>query len=159
MTISLTCMMGCGKSTVGRALAKRLGRPFVDLDEELVKRAGKSIPAIFAEEGEAGFRARETALLDEFSRESGLVLATGGGVVTRPENRPLLRRNSRVIRLERPLEQLATDGRPLSQTRSVLALACEREHLYRAWAEGSVQVTEPKETARRIEALLWEESE
>lgn len=159
MNVALIGMPGCGKSTVGRALAERLGRPFVDLDEELVKRAGKSIPTIFAEEGEAGFRARETALLDEFSRESGLVIATGGGVVTRPENRPLLRRNSRVIRLERLLEQLATDGRPLSQTRSVLALACEREHLYRAWAEGTVQVTEPKETARRIEALLWEESE
>ncbi len=95
-------------------------------------------------------------MLDDFSRESGLVLATGGGVVTRPENRPLLRRNSRIVRLRRPLDELPTEGRPLSQSRGTMALAREREPLYAAWAELSVDVTEPGETAEAIIRLLKE---
>ncbi len=156
MNLALIGMPGSGKSTVGRALAARLGRSFIDLDEELVKRAGKPIPAIFAEEGEAAFRSLETAVLDGFSKESGLVLATGGGVVTRPENRPLLRRNSRIVRLRRPLDELPTEGRPLSQSKGTMALAREREPLYAAWAELTVDVTEPEETAKTIIRLLKE---
>ncbi|MBQ3865157.1 MAG: AAA family ATPase, partial [Clostridia bacterium] len=154
MNIALIGMPGCGKSTVGRALAKLLDRPFIDLDEELVKQTGKDIPTIFAKEGESGFRARETDVLNEFSKESGLVLATGGGVVTRPENRDLLRRNSRIIRLTRPLEELAVEGRPIFLTNSLPALARERETLYQTWAEASVPVTDPEKTAEKIKALL-----
>lgn len=89
--IFLVGMMGAGKSTVGRCLAKRLGMDFVDLDEELERRCGVSIPFIFREEGEEGFRRRESALIEEFTRAKGLVVATGGGAVTQEKNRTLLK--------------------------------------------------------------------
>ena len=158
MNVALIGMPGCGKSTVGRALAARLGRSFVDLDEELTKRAGKSIPAIFDEEGEEAFRRMETAVLTDFAKESGLVLATGGGVVTRPENRPLLRQNSRTVRLRRPLDELPTEGRPLSQSVGTVRLALEREPLYAAWADFAVDLAGPEETADEIIRLLKEDS-
>ncbi len=89
--IFLVGMMGAGKSTVGRCLAERLGMDFVDLDEELERRCGVSIPFIFREEGEEGFRRRESALIEEFTRAKGLVVATGGGAVTQEKNRTLLK--------------------------------------------------------------------
>lgn len=89
--IFLVGMMGAGKSTVGRCLAERMGMDFVDLDEELERRCGVSIPFIFREEGEEGFRRRESALIEEFTRAKGLVVATGGGAVTQEKNRTLLK--------------------------------------------------------------------
>lgn len=89
--IFLVGMMGAGKSTVGKCLAERLGMDFVDLDEELERRCGVSIPFIFREEGEEGFRRRESALIEEFTRAKGLVVATGGGAVTQEKNRTLLK--------------------------------------------------------------------
>lgn len=89
--IFLVGMMGAGKSTVGKCLAERLGMDFVDLDEELECRCGVSIPFIFREEGEEGFRRRESALIEEFTRAKGLVVATGGGAVTQEKNRTLLK--------------------------------------------------------------------
>ncbi|WP_251569781.1 shikimate kinase [Parasutterella muris] len=89
--IFLVGMMGAGKSTVGRCLAERLGMDFVDLDEELERRCGVLIPFIFREEGEEGFRRRESALIEEFTRAKGLVVATGGGAVTQEKNRTLLK--------------------------------------------------------------------
>lgn len=89
--IFLVGMMGAGKSTVGKYLAERLGMDFVDLDEELERRCGVSIPFIFREEGEEGFRRRESALIEEFTRAKGLVVATGGGAVTQEKNRTLLK--------------------------------------------------------------------
>ncbi len=88
--IVLVGMPGSGKTTVGRELAKRLGRRFVDCDHEIEARTGVKIPTIFEIEGEEGFRRRETQTLDALTHESGLVLATGGGAVIRPENRALL---------------------------------------------------------------------
>lgn len=89
--IFLVGMMGAGKSTVGKCLAERLGMDFIDLDEELERRCGVSIPFIFREEGEEGFRRRESALIEEFTRAKGLVVATGGGAVTQEKNRTLLK--------------------------------------------------------------------
>lgn len=89
--IFLVGMMGAGKSTVGKSLAECLGMDFVDLDEELERRCGVSIPFIFREEGEEGFRRRESALIEEFTRAKGLVVATGGGAVTQEKNRTLLK--------------------------------------------------------------------
>jgi shikimate kinase len=88
--IVLVGMPGSGKTTVGRDLAKRLGLRFVDTDHEIEARTGVKIPTIFEIEGEDGFRKRETQTLDDLTRESNMVLATGGGAVIRPENRALL---------------------------------------------------------------------
>lgn len=150
MNIALIGMAGCGKTTVGTELARRLGRKFVDMDEEIVKRAGKSIPDIFAEDGEEVFRSLETQVLRELAPQSALVIATGGGVVTRERNLPLLRKNSRIVRLLRPVEELSSDGRPLSQKYTPSQLAMEREPLYNSWKEIAINVTEPAETAECI---------
>ncbi len=158
--IALIGMPGCGKSRVGAALAAKLSRRFVDMDEEIVSRAGKSIPDIFRFEGEAGFRARETAVLRDVSKESGLILATGGGVVTRSENRPLLRRNSRIVWLDRDISGLAKEGRPLSQSRPIEELAAERLPLYAAWADERIEMAEtPEETAEKVLRALRGEEE
>ncbi len=86
VNIILTGFMGTGKSTVGRLLAQRLQRPFLDMDKLIEERAGRPISAIFADEGENGFRDLERRLVEELSGRSGLVIATGGGVVLNPDN-------------------------------------------------------------------------
>ena len=91
--------MGAGKSTLGRLLADMLGKTFVDSDRVIEERAGADIPWIFDLEGESGFRQRELQVLEDLTRETGLVLATGGGAVTRPENRQVLAARGTVIYL------------------------------------------------------------
>lgn len=112
--IVLIGMPGCGKSTIGALLSEKLGRKFVDTDLEIQKIANKSIPEIFAQDGEAVFRQLESDVLQHFGKESSLVIATGGGSVVRPENHIYLRQNSRIFYLQRDLSKLPTDGRPLS---------------------------------------------
>ena len=148
-------MPGCGKTSVGRLLAERLNRPFFDADEVLTARCG-DIPTIFAEQGEAAFRAMETEILEELGKQSCAVIATGGGCVTRSENLPLLRQNGRLIWIRRPLDALPTEGRPLSQANRLETLLAQREPLYRAWAELAVDNTgTPYEAVRAIlEAIL-----
>ena len=137
-SIVLIGMPGCGKTTVGRALAGKLGRTFVDLDEEIVRRAGMSIPEIFAREGEAGFRERESALVREFGEHTGLVVSTGGGVVTRRENYIPLKQNGLLLHLRRDPASLPTDGRPLSQATAPEELWRRRAPLYAAFADGEI---------------------
>ena len=152
--IALIGMPGCGKTTVGRALADLLGRPFYDADEQIETRAGRKIPDIFAQDGEAAFRRLETEVLAELSRQSGAVIATGGGVVTREENRDLLRQNSTIVWLQRDLHSLPLAGRPVSQSRPLNELAAERMPLYRAWCDAAVEVCGPEETAKAIQREL-----
>ena len=115
--IVLSGMPGCGKSTIGKMLAERLGRPFIDLDEEIVKTAGKPITEIFAERGESFFRDFETEVAHNVARISGAIIATGGGAILRDENVRLLRQNGRIYFLDRPLEQLLpTADRPLASS-------------------------------------------
>ena len=115
--IVLSGMPGCGKSTIGRLLAERLGRPFIDLDDEIVKLAGKSITEIFAEGGESHFRDIETMAVRNASSVSGAVIATGGGAILRDENVDLLKQNGRIYFLDRPIEQLMpTADRPLASS-------------------------------------------
>lgn len=152
--IALIGMPGCGKTTVGRALADLLGRPFYDADEQIEARAGRKIPDIFAQDGEAAFRKLETEVLAELSRQSGAVIATGGGVVTREENRDLLRQNSTIVWLQRDLHSLPLAGRPVSQSRPLNELAAERMPLYRAWCDAAVEVCGPEETAKAIQREL-----
>ena len=133
--VMLIGMPGSGKSTVGAALAESLGRRLVDVDERIVELAGCSIPEIFAKDGEEGFRQIEHQALCEVSKESGLVIATGGGVVTRPENLDPMRQNSLIVWLLRDTALLPKDGRPLSQTNSLTEMFKVREPMYRAAAD------------------------
>lgn len=136
--VLLIGMPGCGKSSVGRALAAALDRPFIDADAEIEGEAGMTIPDIFAREGEAGFRVRETAVLARLGQGSGAVIATGGGCVTRRENYPLLHQNGTIVWLRRDLAKLPTAGRPLSQQNSAEALYAQRRDKYAAFADITV---------------------
>ncbi len=136
--------MGSGKTTVGRHLARRLGMSFADLDLELQQRCGVEVAVIFEIEGEAGFRLRESALLDELSRQDGLVLATGGGSVLKEENRRLLAERGLVVYLQvsidQQLKRLARDKqRPLLQTadrrQRLRELADRRNPIYESCAD------------------------
>ncbi len=153
--IVLVGMPGCGKSTVGALLARRLGRPLLEADAELVKTAGMSIPAIFEIEGEPGFRRRETATLSELGKKSGAVISTGGGCVTRPENYPLLHQNGTILWLRRDLDKLAREGRPLSLGADLAAMYAVREPLYVRFADFTVDNTgTPEETVDAILEVL-----
>ena len=144
-------MPGCGKTTVGQRLAQRLGRTLVDLDEAVEQEAGCTIPQLFQQEGEEGFRAREHEALCRTGKQSGLVIACGGGIVTRPENRAPMRQNSTVIYLRRDLERLPLAGRPLSQSVGPEELYRRRAPLYEGLAHLTVDNNgTPEETAEEI---------
>ena len=136
--IVLVGMAGCGKSTVGRNLAKETGKAFVDSDAEIEALAGKSIPEIFAQEGEAEFRRLETQVLASLGKRSGLVIATGGGCVTREENFPLLHQNGRILWLKRCPARLPTEGRPLSQKTTPAKLYEERKPMYKQFSDAAI---------------------
>lgn len=156
--IILVGMPGCGKTTNGRLLAEALGKRFVDADEQIVQLAGCSIPEIFSNQGEAGFRALETDVLAQIGKESGLVISTGGGCVTRPENLPLLRQNGTLIWLKRPIEQLSKKGRPLSQINDLQTMYEARKPLYESFSDHCVEcAATPQETTDRILYLLDQE--
>lgn len=142
--VFLVGMMGAGKTTIGRQLATALGREFVDLDQAIEARCGVRVATIFDIEGEAGFRRRETAALDEFTRKPGLILATGGGAVMAAENRTMLKTRGCVVYLRAGVDELyrrvARDrNRPLLHTpdpRQRLAdLVAQRERLYAELAD------------------------
>lgn len=138
MMITLTGFMGSGKTTVGKVLADFLGCPFMDLDDLIVKKAGKSIPEIFAQDGESAFRQLEARLLRqtvEKYTENTVVLALGGGAVTAPASAALLREKTVCIYLRASLETLLqrlegeTAGRPLADA-SLAARSAAREPIY-----------------------------
>lgn len=146
----LVGMPGSGKTTVGSLLAVSLGRPFYDADGEIEKKLGCSIPAFFAQRGEAAFRAVETEVLAELGKRSGCVIATGGGCVTREENYDLLHQNGEIIWLRRSLTELPVEGRPVSQSRSLPELYREREPAYRRFADFCVENEAAPEAAVEI---------
>jgi len=137
--IFLIGLMGAGKTTVGKLIARHLNRPFVDSDHEIEKRTGVNIPLIFELEGEAGFRTREAAVIEELTGQKNIVLATGGGAILSRRNRDNLRRNGTVIYLRAKVEDLwqrtrHDKNRPLLQTAEPLAklkeLFTQRDPLY-----------------------------
>lgn len=153
-SVALIGMPGCGKTTVAQRLSQRTGRPVVDVDALIAERAGCSIPDIFAREGEEGFRRRETAVLDEVGRQSGAIISTGGGCITRPENYALLHQNSLIVWIQRDLGKLAREGRPLSQG-NLQAMYEARAPLYAAFADIQADNNgDIEQTLRQIEACL-----
>lgn len=149
--IVLIGMPGCGKSTVGAALAALTGREAVDIDAEIVRRAGCTIPEIFARGGEAEFRRLEHQATAEAGKRTGCILLTGGGAVKTPENYGALRQNGRIYHLLRDVDALPTDGRPLSQGADLAAMWQARKPLYERFRDTVIDNNGPaEETAQAI---------
>ena len=130
LNIALTGMPGCGKSTIGKKLAKSLGKEFIDLDDEITKITGKTPSEIITESGELEFRKIETQTLKTVLLKTGVVISLGGGAIISEENRRLLSLNSVIIYVKRDLSLLESHGRPLSQKLGVKKLFEERKPLY-----------------------------
>ena len=152
LSISLVGMPGCGKSTVGRQLARQLGWRFIDVDHEIERRIGGTIRAYFEQHGEAAFRDVEAAAIAELCHAADTVLATGGGAVLRPENRALLQRDCVVVYLRSSPEELFRrlrhdTHRPLLQVadplRRLRELYRERDPLYRRAAHYVIETPRP----------------
>ena len=155
----LVGMPSSGKSSVGKGCAKLLGKRFVDLDEEIERRSGRRIPDIFAEDGEAAFRALERAVCADVTKESGLIVATGGGAVLDGENVRCMRQNGVVVWLKRPLEALDVGGyRPLSKsTEALREMEARRTPLYSAAAHAVVENTGTfEQTVESVKEAFYE---
>lgn len=135
--IVLIGMPSCGKTTIGKKVSRATGRKFIDTDDLVEKRTGMSIADYFAENGEQAFRDIESEVIADVCKEGGLVIATGGGAVLRGENVRAMRRNGRVIFIDRPLERLITTAsRPLSSDREALKKRYEERYdIYRGAAD------------------------
>jgi shikimate kinase len=161
--VYLVGMPGAGKSVVGEELAGHLGVPFVDLDAEIEREAGRSVGAIFEDEGEAAFRAREAAALTKASMHDPAVIACGGGVVLEPANRITLRNTGTAVFLDVPLDLLRERVRPAAERPLIREegdlerLRRDREPLYREFAAHVVDGSGPPgEVAEAIvEELRW----
>ena len=149
--IVLIGMPGSGKSAIGKKLAELSGREAIDLDKEIEAAAGRSIPDIFETEGESFFRMLETEQVRRAGKETGVILMTGGGVVTRDENYAPLRQNGRIYQLDRDLSRLPVDGRPVSQSTTAEALYEKRSPLYAMFRDVLIDNNgDPDETAEKI---------
>ena len=153
--IILVGMPGCGKTTIGRLLARETGKQFVDADEALEARVGRKITDIIPTDGEAAFRCLETETLAELGKQSGFVIATGGGCVTQERNYPLFHQNGTILWLTRALDKLPTEGRPLSQTGKLQQMLATRQPMYRRCADAVIENDGTvEETLAQIRAAL-----
>ena len=153
--IVLIGMPGCGKSSVAAALGEALGREVCDSDALIEELAGMPIPEIFSTQGEAAFRALETEAIAQLSRRSGIILATGGGCVTREENYPLLHQNGVLFWLQRDIDRLPTVGRPLSQSGKLQAMYEQRAPLYARFADHCIDNNgTPEDTVAQIKEVM-----
>ncbi len=137
MNVVLVGMPGCGKTTVGRLLAQRLSHQLCDTDEEIAK-SGRTPAEIIKSDGEAAFRALESEAVCEIGKQSGKIIATGGGVITRDENYIPLHQNGKIIFIDRSPTRLASVNRPLSQSIGVEKLYADRLPLYKKYADATV---------------------
>ena len=152
--IVLIGMPGSGKTTIGAALAQLCGRTLIDLDEQIVRVAGKPIPEIFAESGEQAFRALEREQAQTWGKESGLVLVTGGGIVKDERNYQPLRQNGRIYQITRDISLLPREGRPLSLATDMETMLRERAPLYARFRNASIANDTTPEAAA---AEIWRE--
>lgn len=137
--IILIGMPGSGKSTVAETLSKLTKRPVIDTDKEIVDSSGKTIAEIFKTEGENGFRKREMECIKECGKKSGMIISLGGGAVTRQENYMPLHQNGKIYCLERDIEKLAVDNRPLSKDIKTLeSLFLKRKECYNRFADKKI---------------------
>lgn len=150
--VVLIGMPGSGKTRKGRLLAERMGKKFVDADDYFTEKFGVTPAEVITAEGEAVMRKMETEILSELGKQGGLVIATGGGCVTREENYPLLHQNSTIVWVKRPLAELPTKGRPLSQSCGVQELYARRAALYERFADVSVEVCDT--VGHAVDAIL-----
>ena len=163
--IVLIGMMGAGKTTVGGLLAKRLCRPFVDTDTLIEEHEGRSIPDIFAQDGEDAFRALELKISQELSNQSGLVIACGGGLPTLEGAIRALKENGLVFWLDRdPVEtydELDVSDRPLARSGrdAFIRRYQDRAPIYRKWSDHVVRARSPQEAETLISAACMEVSE
>ena len=148
-------MPGCGKSSIAKLLSEKLSRSVIEADALIEEKAGMSIPEIFADRGEEGFRKLETEVLAEQGKLSGKIISTGGGCVTRQENYPLLHQNGTIVWIKRNLSLLPKDGRPLSLKNDLSEMYEKRKPCYRRFADIVINNDgEPEAAAQRIlEAL------
>lgn len=155
--IVLIGMPGVGKTTVGNALSQSLGRTLIDSDEVFAKEIGPVADYIEIH-GAPAFREKECEVIARLGQGHGQIIATGGGVVTQAQNYDALRQNGRIYWLTRPLEALATDGRPLSKggMETLEKLYSERADLYAAFADRAIENTTPEDAARLIEEDFYE---
>lgn len=157
LNIILIGMPGSGKSTIGRIIAEKTGRKFIDVDEYIVEQAGMSIPEMFAGLGEEGFRKHETSALEEVCKLSSCVISTGGGCITREENYNAVRQNGVVAWITRDIDLLPIAGRPLSATNDLNEMYQKRKPLYEKFSDFSVEnMGEAEEAAERIMELYYE---
>ena len=145
-------MPGCGKTTVGQLLAHITGREAIDIDQQIEAHTGRTIPEIFAEHGEVYFRELEQQETAAAGQLTGKILLTGGGVVKDPRNYAALRQNGRIYQLDRQLDTLETQGRPLSQSTPLEVLWTEREPLYRSFRDVLIDNNQAAEDTAQ---MIW----
>ena len=161
--IVLIGMMGCGKTTVGGLLARRLRRPLTDTDALIEQREGRSIPDIFAAGGEERFRALELELCRELGGQSGLIIACGGGLPLQAEAMAALRENGLVFWLDRDpgetYDALDVSGRPLAQAgrEDFIRRYRDRAPVYDRWADHMIRAESPRESEALIAAIVCSE--
>ena len=159
--IVLIGMMGCGKTTIGALLSKKLSRPLLDTDRQIEKEQGCTVAQIFSQEGEDRFRALELELCQRLGQRKGLIVACGGGLPMQPGCMQALKQNGTVVWLRRDpgetYDGLDTSGRPLAQQgrEDFLARFAQREPVYRRWADAVItDFSSPKRTVEKVLEVL-----
>lgn len=155
LNLALIGMPGSGKTSLGKILAENMDRNFIDLDQEFEKKYG-NIEEFFKNYGEEAFRKKESEILEEFSKKTGLIISCGGGIVEKNENYYRLKENSLIVNVKRDLEKLEINGRPLSKKYKIIDLYNKRKNLYDKFKDFEVENNDLKTCAKKIEEKFYE---